>query len=171
MKNFLIALLIGGIIGAGIVWYVNERHSEEPPPPTPQSSTGTAMDHIKEAVTNTAASVRVAIDAKLDILHLKSDQIKEELAAKGKVVRNQTREWAADAKEATTDAAITAKIKAKYALDKDVSVMSVSVNTTDGVVTLSGTAPTYEAIAQAMLIAMETEGVQKVISTIQVKSG
>jgi len=37
------------------------------------------------------------------------------------------------------------------------------------VVTLSGTASSYEAISKAMLIAMETEGARQVVSTIQVK--
>ena len=166
MKTFVIALIIGGILGAGIVWYVREKDAAESPA---QSQAGKTMDQIKEAVADTAASVRTAVDAKLDILHLKSDQIKEELAAKGKVVRNQTREWASGAQEATTDAAITAKIKGKYALDKDVSALNISVNTTEGIVTLSGTASNYEAIAQAMLLAMETEGVKQVVSTIQVK--
>jgi osmotically-inducible protein OsmY len=37
------------------------------------------------------------------------------------------------------------------------------------VVTLSGTAPSPDAISHAMLLAMETDGVREVISTIQVK--
>ncbi len=178
MKNFLIALLLGGIIGAGAVWYVTGRKSESQIPPAPASPAAPAaerspsdrtMEDIKRSVSNTADSVRTAIDAKLDFLHLKAADIKQELAAKGKVVRREAREAATTVKDAALDAKITASIKAKYALDKDVSALDISVNTTDGVVTLSGTASSYDTISKAMLIAMETEGVRQVVSTIQVK--
>lgn len=158
MKNFIIALLLGGIIGGGVVWYLAGK----------TQSTESAS-HFPQTVAEKADSLRTAIDAKLDILGLKADEVKKELAEKGRVVRTHSREWAAGAKDAAGDAAITTKIKGRYAIDKEVSALNISVNTTDGVVTLSGAAPHYEAIAQAMLLALETEGVKQVISTIQVK--
>jgi len=175
MKHFFTALFLGAFIGGGAVWYVMGRNQEAPPPApssvfeTNKSPMERTMDDFKKGVSNTAESMHTAIDAKLDFLHLKANDIKEELAAKGKVVRRQTREAAEEVKDATKDAAITTKIKSKYALDKDVSALNVSVNTTDGVVTLSGTATSYDSISKAMLIAMETEGVRQVVSTIQVK--
>jgi len=181
MRTFLIALLVGFIAGAGVMWYVQGHRSEdaaktaESTPPTapqtsaPQTPVEKAVEDVKQAVGNTADSVRTAIDAKLDIWHLKADDIKKELAAKGRVVRQQTRDLASEVKDATADARITTEIKGKYALDKDVSALNVSVSTTDGVVTLSGTASSFEAISKAMLIAMETDGVRQVVSTIQVK--
>lgn len=172
MKNFFIALLLGGIIGAGTVWYVTGKKQEQQSPaspPPPKSSVEQTVDDIKKTVSEKTDSLRTAIDAKLDAWHLRSDDIKAELAAKGKVVRRQTHEAVEEVKDATKDAAITAKIKSKYALDKEVSALNVSVNTTEGVVTLSGTASSYEAISKAMLIAMDTEGVKQVVSTIQVK--
>jgi hyperosmotically inducible protein len=171
---FLIALLLGFILGAAVTWYVVGKRAE-PAPETPVHSTATtssvqrAVEDVKKAVGETADSVRTAIDAKLDIWHLKADDIKAELAAKGKVVRRQTRETAEEVKDAARDTAITTAIKSKYAVNKDVSALNVSVSTTDGVVTLAGSASSYEAISKAMLIAMETEGVRQVVSTIQVK--
>jgi osmotically-inducible protein OsmY len=47
--------------------------------------------------------------------------------------------------------------------------MKIDVDTTDGVVTLSGTVKSHEQIVRAMDIAYETEGVYKVVSTLQVK--
>jgi osmotically-inducible protein OsmY len=44
------------------------------------------------------------------------------------------------------------------------------VNTTRGVVTLSGTVSSEAKIGKAMLLALQTEGVQEVISTLQIKS-
>ena len=53
--------------------------------------------------------------------------------------------------------------------DKDLSALSISVNTTSGIVTLSGTVSSPEHISKAMLLAMETEGVREVVSTLQVR--
>ena len=47
---------------------------------------------------------------------------------------------------------------------------SLIVITTDGVVTLSGRADSAEQVADAMKIALETEGVREAISTLQVKA-
>jgi osmotically-inducible protein OsmY len=54
--------------------------------------------------------------------------------------------------------------------NSDLSALKISVNTTGGVVTLSGSAPSTEAISKAMLLAMETDGVREVVSTLQVQS-
>ena len=43
------------------------------------------------------------------------------------------------------------------------------MDTNDGVVTLSGTVSSHEDIAQAMKLAIDTEGVHKVVSSLQVK--
>ena len=43
------------------------------------------------------------------------------------------------------------------------------MNTTEGVVTLSGSVNSAEDISKAMLLAMDTDGVREVISTLQVK--
>ena len=52
---------------------------------------------------------------------------------------------------------------------RDLSALNISVNTTEGVVTMSGTVQAPEDISKAMLLAMETDGVREVISTLQVK--
>ena len=57
----------------------------------------------------------------------------------------------------SSDTAITAKIKAKYAMERDLSVFGISVNTTDGRVTLAGNVTSHAQIGRAMLIALETD--------------
>ena len=52
---------------------------------------------------------------------------------------------------------------------RELSALSISVNTTAGVVTLSGFVNSTEDISKAMLLALETDGVREVISTLQVK--
>ncbi|MCI0745628.1 MAG: BON domain-containing protein, partial [Verrucomicrobia subdivision 3 bacterium] len=65
----------------------------------------------------------------------------------------------------------TAVIKGKLLKEPGLSSLSINVDTTDGLVTLSGTVPSHEEVAKAVRLAMETEGVTKVVSTLQVKPG
>jgi osmotically-inducible protein OsmY len=71
--------------------------------------------------------------------------------------------------ESTADARITGAIKAKLLSEPGVSSIGVDVNTTGGVVTLAGSVGSHEEVAKAMRIALDTEGVLKVISTLQVR--
>ena len=68
------------------------------------------------------------------------------------------------------DSAITSKIKTKLAMEHITSLGRIHVDTdTDGVVWLSGSARTQEAIDKAVSIARETEGVKAVHSHIKIK--
>jgi hyperosmotically inducible periplasmic protein len=68
------------------------------------------------------------------------------------------------------DSAITTKVKAKLAADHLTSVGRIKVDTDkDGIVWLSGSARTPEAVEKAVSIARETEGVKSVKSNIVVK--
>ena len=71
-------------------------------------------------------------------------------------------------KDVTADARISTAIKGKLAADPDLSALAISVNSTQGVVTLSGTVPSHQALSKAIRLALETEGVHKVESTLQV---
>jgi gas vesicle protein len=147
MKDFLIGLLIGAFLTAGAGWYFLVARNDP------------RVTHAWDA-----------LDAKLTAWHLGGDDIKEELSRTGNVLRRSAREFGSVVADASADAAITAKIKAKYALDRDLSALSISVNTTDGRVTLAGNVGSPEQIGKAMLVALETEGVREVNSTLQVKS-
>ena len=54
--------------------------------------------------------------------------------------------------------------------DSQLSALDISVNTTSGIVTLSGSVENPELIGKAMLLAMETDDVKEVVSTLQVKA-
>jgi osmotically-inducible protein OsmY len=93
----------------------------------------------------------------------------------------RTREAAAETKQQTAasaraigenlgDAGIVALIKGKYLLDKDLSALAISVECTDGKVTLTGTAESAERIARAVEIARQTKGVADVTSRLTVKN-
>ena len=157
MRAF-IALLIGLVIGAAVVWfYTGDQGS-----PRRQAA--------QETVGSAAKSARDAVQDKLRVLDLRSEDVKDELARTGQVVRRKAREAGQAIADATADARITGAIKTKLVTSRDLSALNISVNTTAGVVTLSGSVSSPEHISKAMLLAMETEGVREVISTLQVKA-
>jgi osmotically-inducible protein OsmY len=69
---------------------------------------------------------------------------------------------------AVGDAAITTKVKAKFAADSTVSATKIHVDTDNGVVKLTGTAKSQDEAAKAAEIAKSTEGVASVDNAIQV---
>jgi osmotically-inducible protein OsmY len=62
------------------------------------------------------------------------------------------------------DAALTARVKSKFAADPTVSAMAISVETLKGTVQLSGFAKSYDEKAMAEELARETSGVVAVRS-------
>ena len=155
--RILLGLILGLALGAGAVWYFG---------------TGRNNPHVQSAtngVENAVKSAGDAIQEKLRVLDLRPQDVKDELARTGQVVRRKTQEAGKAIADATADARVTAAIKGKLVANRDLSALSISVNTTAGVVTLSGTVPTMDDISKAMMLAMETDGVKEVISTLQVK--
>ena len=72
--------------------------------------------------------------------------------------------------QAIDDTAITAKVKAQMANDKDVSAMDVSVNTKEGVVRLSGVVKSAAEKQRAEQVARGVEGVRRVDNALVVRS-
>ena len=70
----------------------------------------------------------------------------------------------------TTDAGITGLVKTKLAADGKVSAAELNVDTTDGVVTLTGNIDSQEAKDQALKLARETSGVREVKDMIAVRT-
>jgi hyperosmotically inducible protein len=156
MKIFL-ALIIGILIGGTALWYYNTAEGKA------------RVTAAGEQIGSAAKSTTETVQKKLHALNLRPQDIKEDLAHTGQVIRRTAQHAGQAVADGTADARVTAAIKAKIFASKDLSALSISVNTTAGVVTLSGTVPTTEAIGKAMLLAMETDGVREVVSTLQVK--
>jgi hyperosmotically inducible protein len=74
--------------------------------------------------------------------------------------------------EFASDSAITTAVKSKLVADSKVSALDIHVETTDGVVTLTGTANSSAEKAEAIKVARHTSGVKRVVSklTIEKKS-
>jgi hypothetical protein len=156
MKTFL-ALVLGVAFGAAAVWFYSTYRNDP------------RMRSAEQKVENAAKTTRDAAQDKLRVLHLSSEDIKDELARTGRVVRREASEAGHALADATADARITGAIKTKLLASRDLSALNIPVNTTAGVVTLSGFVSSTEHISKAILLAMETDGVREVVSTLQVK--
>jgi osmotically-inducible protein OsmY len=155
--RILFALITGLVIGGAAVWIYTTKEG--------QSASKSAGDQFDSA----AKSARDAIQEKIKILDLRPEQVKDDLDRTGKVIRRKARETSQAILDATADARITGAIKGKLLANKDLSAMSISVNTTSGVVTLSGSVNSTEDISKAVMLAMESDGVREVISTLQAR--
>jgi osmotically-inducible protein OsmY len=148
MKRILLGFIIGVIAGAFGHAYWNDRSS-------------------REKILAGADKVKTAIQEKIS--EIRAEDVKEELGRTGMIVREKAKKAGEAISDATADTRITTAIKAKMVKEPGLASMKIHVETTDGLVTLAGTVFTHEEIARAVKIALETEGVQKVVSTLQVK--
>ena len=145
MKKALLIFLIGVVAGAGGFWFFQQGKSRN------------RYAEAKDRITYTAWKVGKSLKEF-------TDEIKQELSRSGEIVREKT----GAVGTAISGASVTAHLKGKYLLEP--GLRSVSVDTTDSVVSLGGEVRTHEDIARAMKIALETDGVTKVVSKIQVSA-
>jgi hypothetical protein len=73
------------------------------------------------------------------------------------------------AEQALENAALTAKIKSKMALDDSVKALDINVDTANGVVTLTGTVHSEAERTRALQLARETTGVTSVNDRLTVR--
>lgn len=67
------------------------------------------------------------------------------------------------------DSVITSKVKTEMTTDKEVKAHNINVNTTGGIVTLTGTAATTQEREKAVQIARGVAGVKSVQNDIRVQ--
>ena len=72
------------------------------------------------------------------------------------------------AKSALENGAITAKIKSKMTLHDTLKAISINVDTSNGVVTLTGTVATEAQHHRVIQLAKETDGVREVVDRVKV---
>jgi osmotically-inducible protein OsmY len=153
MKRLLFGFLVGVFTGAGGYWYLQQDEGKA------------KLEQAKAEVASGAEKVVTSIQDSLQDISVEA--IKEELAKTSMIVREKAQAAGASIAGATANTRITASIKSKLLANPELSGLGINVNTTDGLVTLSGKAKSHEQIAEAVKIAYDTEGVTKVISTIQ----
>ncbi len=72
-------------------------------------------------------------------------------------------------KNMISDSAITASIKSDFLADSAINGLGIHVETTNGIVTLTGTVPSGDMKARAESIAQSTNGVKEVVSKLRIK--
>lgn len=87
----------------------------------------------------------------------------------GAEVGERTAAAAEEARRALATGSITAKIKAKMALDDTVKALDVDVDTNGSTVTVTGTVDTAAQHARVLQLARETAGVANVVDHVQVR--
>lgn len=155
MRGLATFLLIAAICIAAIWWYA-EKH--------PRSQVAQTTQEARSDAKKLGDDIRT----KLNSYNLNTDNIKDELKRTGQIIRQKASQAGRAIADATADARITTAIKAKLVADKELSAWKISVATTDGRVTLSGNVSTPDQIGKTVLLAMETDGVTEVISTLRV---
>jgi osmotically-inducible protein OsmY len=166
MRAFFNGLVLGIICGVVAYWYIQKKAAEHP---QAQQRYEQAASETASNVTTTAHSMSDALRAKLDTLDLNSDQIKDELARTGQVIRRKAQDIGDAAADAASDARAITEIKARYAKDPTLSVWKISVSCSQGHVKLSGTVKSPDDIGKAIALALDADGVRDVTSTIQVQ--
>lgn len=154
MKRMLFGFVLGLGTGVGGFWYL-------------QQDAGRAqLAQAKSQVATNAHKVAAAIKDTLGDWSV--EDIREEMARSSMVVREKAKAAGHSIAGATANARVTAAIKAKLVAEPGLPAFSINVDTTDGLVTLSGKVSSHDHIAKAVKLSLETDGVHKVVSTLQV---
>lgn len=89
--------------------------------------------------------------------------------ATGAAIGERVATGAAQAEQALGEGSLTAKIKAKMALDDTVKALTIDIDTNGTVVTLSGSVHSEAEHAKALQLARETAGVSSVVDRLVVR--
>jgi hyperosmotically inducible protein len=157
MRGFVLGFIVGVAVLIAVVWYLHGPRNQ------------TSLADARDRVAADAREAGTAARNEMDQLGLTPDSIRDELTRTGKVIRRKSEVVGHALSDAAADARITTAIKAKLVADPQLSAVAISVSTTDGCVTLSGSASSPENIRRAMTLAYDTEGVNQVVSTLMVK--
>jgi hyperosmotically inducible protein len=87
----------------------------------------------------------------------------------GAKVGEKVAEGANQVQRAATDAALTAKIKSKMALDDTIEARNIDIDTMNGVVTLNGYVHDAQGRDRAVQLARETDGVVSVVDHLTIR--
>lgn len=110
------------------------------------------------------------VDAAIATVEQKADAVGAEVREGVAAARDGAATAIDSASDAARDAAITTQIHADLARDPELSTLKIDVDTTDGKVVLTGTAPTDAARDRAAAKALAVAGVTAVDNRLRVGS-
>jgi len=163
--GFLAVLAVGGALSAGVCYVMLRR---EPAPAAESVPVPVASAPASPATPEVEPKSDDYLSRKLREWNLTPDELKHDLATARDVIREKGRNLGEKVKTATADVTILAKIKAKYTLDDQLSALTIIVDCRDGHVKLSGSVVSVELIGRAIVLALDTDGVIDVVSSLKV---
>jgi hyperosmotically inducible protein len=136
-----------------------------------------AAEKTKDMAVKVADKTKeVAIDAK-DAIHdklvdwkLMPSDLKADFEKGGRIVRSKAATAGARTGEVFDNARIVTVINGKLLADSRLSAIKINVDADQGVVTLKGTVQSVDLIGRAMGLALDTEGVNQVVSLLTVET-
>jgi len=109
------------------------------------------------------------LDKSVAMAQQKGEELKSDMKQGASDLKDQASAMTSDAKQTMGDATISAEINASIAKDAALSVMKIDVDTKQGMVTLSGTAPDAAARTHATELAQAVDGVKTVDNQLVIK--
>ena len=173
MKTAIFIFLVGAAAGAFGFYYFQEQRTTATAKPAaaevkPTAEPAHANPSFSERAREEAKAAKDAIATKLADWHLTPDEIGNDIARTGEVVRTKAQAVGNSIAGATSNARIVTAIKTKYALEKELSARAIEVECDNGQVTLRGTATSHALIAKAVALALDTDGVTQVTAKLTV---
>jgi hyperosmotically inducible protein len=87
------------------------------------------------------------------------------------VAKDKTQEAAGKTADVASDTWLTTKVKSKIITEKSLKGSDITVSTTNGIVTLTGTVGTEAMHTKAVAVAKGTKGVKSVVDNLKVSTG
>jgi BON domain len=173
MKTAIFIFLVGAAAGAfGFYYFQEQRSASAAKPNSAEVKTTAEPAHanpsLSERAREEAKAAKAAVATKLADWHLTPEDISNDLARTGEVVRTKAQSVGNSIAGATSNARIVTTIKTKYALEKELSARAIEVECDNGQVTLRGTAASHALIAKAVALALDTDGVTQVTAKLTV---
>jgi len=154
MRYFLL-ILLGAALGVAVYWYATDGRRDA---------------RVQEAEREIArGAVRMGEVIRDTVSEIRVEDIKEELARTGRVVRQKAQAAAAVIKGDETDGRMAATVQAKLAADPVLAARKIQVAVKEARVTLTGGVESHEEIARAMQLALGADGVREVVSELQLR--
>jgi osmotically-inducible protein OsmY len=108
------------------------------------------------------ATVGQKIDGAMTSTEQAALQARQDMESTAADIKREGEQAVQSVTTAATDMAITTKVKAALAADDQLSALKIEVDTVQGVVSLTGPAPSAEASERATTLAKAVEGVTEV---------
>ncbi|QBM29845.1 BON domain-containing protein [Hydrogenophaga pseudoflava] len=108
------------------------------------------------------ATVGQKIDGAMTSTEQAALQARQDMESTAADIKREGEQAVQSVTTAATDMAITTKVKAALAADDQLSALKIEVDTVQGVVSLTGPAPSAEAAERATTLAKAVEGVTEV---------